>query len=72
MMRLTRRQTLASAAALCAASPAIAQTAPPSRPERPLFGAKQWRLANGLEVAFIPYSRAPVVTQYLFYAAGGA
>lgn len=70
-MRLTRRQTLASAAALCAASPAVAQTAPPARAERPLFGAKQWRLANGLEVAFIPFSRAPVVTQYLFYAAGG-
>ncbi|MCE2762106.1 MAG: insulinase family protein [Acetobacteraceae bacterium] len=71
MMRLTRRQTLASAAALCAASPALAQNAAPP-PQRPLFGAKHWRLANGLEVAFIPFSRAPVVTQYLFYAAGGA
>jgi len=71
MMRLTRRQTLATAAALCAAGPALAQNAAPP-PQRPLFGAKHWRLANGLEVAFIPFSRAPVVTQYLFYAAGGA
>ncbi|MFM7609571.1 MAG: insulinase family protein, partial [Alphaproteobacteria bacterium] len=71
MIRLTRRQTLASAAALCAPSPALAQNAAPPLP-RPLFGARHWRLANGLEVAFIPFSRAPVVTQYLFFAAGGA
>ena len=50
----------------------MAQNAAPMAQQRPLFGAKHWRLANGLEVAFIPFSRAPVVTQYLFFAAGGA
>ncbi|BDG70263.1 M16 family metallopeptidase [Roseomonas fluvialis] len=79
MPRLTRRTTLAAAAAL-AAAPAAAQAqaqAPAASPaatppDRPLFGAKQWQLSNGLRVVLAENRRAPVVAQYLFYAAGGA
>ncbi len=74
---MTRRRALASvagAAALAApplaAPPVHAQAAAPAR-ERPLFGAALWRLPNGLTVAFAESRRAPVVAQYLFYAAGG-
>ncbi|WP_198373632.1 M16 family metallopeptidase, partial [Roseomonas rosulenta] len=42
------------------------------RADRPLFGAKQWQLPNGLRVVLAENRRAPVVAQYLFYAAGGA
>ncbi|WP_246524108.1 M16 family metallopeptidase [Neoroseomonas eburnea] len=72
---MTRRTTIAAAAALAAAAPAAraqAQAAASGPAERPLFGAAQWRLANGLEVVFVENRRAPVVAQYLFYAAGGA
>lgn len=73
MPRLTRRTTLRAAAALAAApAAASAQAAPPAPPERPLFGAKQWQLPNGLRVVLAENRRAPVVAQYLFYAAGGA
>ncbi len=74
MPRLTRRTTLAAAAALAAAPQAArAQTAPAATPpDRPLFGAKQWQLSNGLRVVLAENRRAPVVAQYLFYAAGGA
>ncbi|CAH0273886.1 pitrilysin family protein [Roseomonas sp. CECT 9278] len=79
MPRLTRRTTLAAAAAALAAAPASAraQAAPPAPPvtpmaDRPLFGAKQWQLSNGLRVVLAENRRAPVVAQYLFYAAGGA
>jgi zinc protease len=76
MPRLTRRTTLAAAAAL-ATTPALAthaaraQATPPAPADRPLFGAKQWRLSNGLRVVLAESRRAPVVAQYLFYSAGG-
>ncbi len=74
---MTRRQTIHAAAAAIAATPlgqaaARAQAAAPPAPDRPLFGAKQWQLANGLKVVFAESRRAPVVAQYLYYAAGGA
>ena len=72
---MTRRTSLGALAALAAASPAaraLAQAAPPPSADRPLFGAKSWRLDNGLTVVFTENRRAPVVAQYLFYAAGGA
>lgn len=73
---MTRRTALSAAAALAAAGPAAqasAQGAPPPAPaERPLFGAAQWRLANGLNVVFVENRRAPVVAQYLYYSAGAA
>ena len=70
---MTRRTTLAAAAALAAAPATLrAQATPPAAPaERPLFGAKQWQLPNGLRVVLAENRRAPVVAQYLFYAAGG-
>ncbi|MEN9498830.1 MAG: hypothetical protein RIS83_649 [Pseudomonadota bacterium] len=70
MIRLTRRQTLAAAAALAASAAPLPEAQ--AQTERPLFGAQSWVLPNGLTVAFIPYRRAPVVTQYLYYAAGSA
>lgn len=71
---MTRRTTLGAAAALAAAplARAPAQAALPAAAERPLFGARQWRLANGLNVVLVENRRAPVVAQYLYYAAGGA
>ncbi len=72
---MTRRTTMGALAALAAATPAaraLAQATPPAAPDRPLFGAKQWTLGNGLTVVFHENRRAPVVAQYLFYAAGGA
>ncbi len=50
--------------------PARGRRAPAA--DAPLFGAKQWTLANGLTVALVESRRAPVVAQYLYYAAGGA
>jgi len=76
MPRITRRHTLCAAAAALAATPlGRAASEGRSRPRaeaRPLFGASLWRLANGLSVAFVENRRAPVVAQYLYYAAGGA
>lgn len=75
MTRVTRRHTICAAAAALAATPigrAAAQAAPPAAPDRPLFGAKQWQLANGLKVVHAESRRAPVVAQYVYYAAGGA
>jgi zinc protease len=69
---MTRRATMGALAAFVATSPAaraLAQAAAPPG-DRPLFGAKIWRLANGLRVVFHENRRAPVVAQYLFYAAG--
>lgn len=73
MPLITRRHTLAAAAAALAATPlarAAAQTSAPV-PDRPLFGARLWRLDNGLSVAFVENRRAPVIAQYLYFAAGG-
>lgn len=72
MPDLTRRTTLQAAAAL-AATPALA-TAQPAIPagERPLFGARSWRLENGLTVVFAENRRAPVIAQYVYYSAGAA
>jgi zinc protease len=78
MPDITRRHTLRAAAATLAVPPlvaapsyrAAAQGAPPAA-EAPLFGAKLWTLPNGLTVALVESRRAPVVAQYLYYAAGG-
>ncbi len=71
---MTRRTTIQAAAALAVApalpARALAQAAAPP-PPRPLFGAVQWKLPNGLSVAFVQNRRAPVVAQYLYYSAGG-
>lgn len=72
---MTRRHSLGALAALAAATPAarvLAQGAPPPPQDRPLFGAKEWRLPNGLRVVFSENRRAPVVAQYVYYSAGGA
>jgi len=72
---MTRRRSMSALAALAAATQAgraLAQAAPAAPPDRPLFGAKQWDLRNGLRVVFHENRRAPVVAQYLYYAAGGA
>jgi zinc protease len=72
MIRMSRRAAFAAGASLCtmkAGRPAAAFV--PPRGERPLFGARLWRLPNGLRVAFAESRRVPVVTQYLFYGAGG-
>lgn len=75
---MTRRQTLAAAAALPALSlapsgPAGAMPAfAPPPGARPLFGAETWRLPNGLTVVHVEQRRAPVVSQYLYVPAGGA
>jgi len=70
---MTRRTTLAAAAALPAAlaAPAL-QASPPAAapPDRPLFGATTWTLPNGLRVVLAESRRVPVVAHYLFYAAG--
>jgi zinc protease len=79
MPEMTRRHTLCAAAATLAAAPlarAAAQPAPPPTAmppvaDAPLFGAKLWTLPNGLTVALVESRRAPVVAQYLYYAAGG-
>lgn len=74
MPDLTRRTTLAAALTLPAASRVSAQqnTAPPQAlpPDRPLFDAKSWTLANGLRVVLDENRRAPVVAHYVFYGAG--
>lgn len=73
MPLITRRHTLAAAAAALAATPLAraAAQAPAPAPDRPLFGARLWQVPNGLSVAFVENRRAPVVAQYLYYAAGG-
>ncbi|MDW8314576.1 MAG: pitrilysin family protein [Rhodovarius sp.] len=75
MCETTRRSTLAAALALPALAwpeaPGRAQApARPAEAPRPLFGAKHWRLANGLTVVLAENRRAPVVAHYLFYGAG--
>lgn len=84
MSALTRRAALGAAAALPAlallppqAAGQAAPTAPPAPPrfaappgERPLFGASQWTLPNGLTVLHAENRRAPVVAHYVFYSAG--
>lgn len=73
MPEISRRDALTAAALLPLASPALAQA--PSRTERevarrPLFGAVEWRLANGLRVVLAENRRAPVAAHYLYVAAG--
>ncbi|HYF06574.1 MAG TPA: pitrilysin family protein, partial [Acetobacteraceae bacterium] len=75
MPQMTRRTALVTAASAAALAPvplrrSRAQAAP-ARAERPLFGAAHWRLPNGLQVVFVENRRAPVIAQFLFYAAGG-
>lgn len=82
MPSVTRRTALRSAAALpvvIVTPPAMAQAgiatpaivAPPDKPvDRPLFGATNWTLPNGLRVVLAESRRVPVVSHYLFYAAG--
>ena len=82
MPPVTRRTAIASAAALpvalglpegALAAPAV-QPAPEDQAklsgDRPLFGATTWTLPNGLRVVFAESRRVPVVSHYLFYAAG--
>ncbi len=71
---MTRRHSLGAVAALAAAGPAaraLAQAAPAVQ-DHPLFGAREWRLPNGLRVVFTANRRAPVVAQYIYYSAGAA
>lgn len=76
MQDMTRRSALGAAAGAAALATTPARqgraqpAAAPARTDRPLFGAALWRLPNGLTVAFAESRRAPVVGQYLFYAAG--
>jgi zinc protease len=80
MASLTRRDALKGTAAALAvpplagpafASPALA-SAPRAAPaaERPLFGAVEWTLPNGLRVVLAENRRAPVAAHYLYVAAG--
>lgn len=78
MPSVTRRTALRSAAALPVvfsapgqgiAAPAV-QPAPERVGDKPLFGAVTWTLPNGLRVVLAESRRVPVVTHYLFYAAG--
>ncbi len=74
MPDLSRRDALTAAALLPLATPALAQ-APAARTEReiarrPLFGAVEWKLANGLRVVLAENRRAPVAAHYLYVAAG--
>lgn len=81
---MTRRTALRAAATLPAATLAVPDTplaAPallspaPAEPaagaDRPLFGAVQWTLPNGLRVVLAESRRVPVAAHYLFYGAGG-
>jgi zinc protease len=78
MPSVTRRSAIAAATILpvALATPlatplaAPAALAPPP-PDKPLFGATSWTLANGLRVVFAESRRVPVVAHYLFYGAGG-
>ena len=80
MPSVTRRTALRSVAALpaaIAASPGLAQPAapavipPPQRlADRPWFGAVTWTMPNGLRVVLAESRRVPVVSHYLYYAAG--
>ena len=49
-------------------SPLVAATTAPA--PAPLPEVKQWQLANGLNVFFLPEHKAPVVTAQVFYHAG--
>lgn len=82
MPDLSRRAALTGAALLPIvppaipplAAPALAQT-PPARTEReitrrPLFGAVEWTLPNGLRVVLAENRRAPVAAHYLYVSAG--
>ncbi len=72
MPLLSRRDALKGAAAASLAlpaSPALA-SAPAAPPARPLFGAVEWQLANGLRVVLAENRRAPVAAHYLYVAAG--
>jgi zinc protease len=54
------------------AAPAVAPPplAAPLAVDRPLFGATTWTMPNGLRVVLAESRRVPVVSHYLFYAAG--
>jgi len=71
MPALTRRAALGAAAALAAAPATLSAEERQREADPPLFGARLWRLPNGLTVALAESRRAPVVAQYLFYGAGG-
>jgi zinc protease len=66
-MVVLRCLTLLLLGAVAVASPAAAADHPSS-----LFGAEGFTLANGMQVVVIPNHRAPVVTQMVWYKAGGA
>jgi zinc protease len=64
------RIPIAIAAVLALASPALA-AAPRPAAKLPRPELKEWELANGLHVLFMPDHKAPVVTVQVFYHAGG-
>lgn len=73
MPDMTRRTGLAAALAAPFLAPAIVPVPPAragARADRPLFGAKHWKLPNGLTVVLAENRRAPVVAHYVFYGAG--
>ncbi|MCO6414567.1 insulinase family protein [Siccirubricoccus sp. KC 17139] len=76
---MTRRTAIAAAGLLptalatsAPAQPAASSLLPSSAPprDRPLFGATSWSLPNGLRVVLAESRRVPVVSHFLFYAAG--
>lgn len=71
MLDMTRRTALASAALLASAPVHRLHAQASARTDHPLFGAALWQLPNGMRVVLVESRRAPVVAQYLFYAAGG-
>jgi zinc protease len=78
MDTLPRRDALKAVASAVAAPLALAPAAPRAQPanvveraaRRPLFGAVEWRLANGLRVVLAENRRAPVAAHYLYIGAG--
>lgn len=53
-------------------APAVAATTPPETVGRPLFDAKTFTLANGLQVVVVENHRVPVVNQMVWYKVGAA
>ena len=76
---LPRRDALKRVAGIALApalpvAPALAQVAPAAearRARRPLFGASEWQLGNGLRVVLAENRRAPVAAHFLYASAGG-
>ncbi|RVT95541.1 insulinase family protein [Rhodovarius crocodyli] len=72
-MPVTRRTAISAlplAAAIAADTPPARAQQPSNSLGRPIFGAKQWRLENGLRVVLAESHRAPLVAHYVFYGAG--